>query len=123
MHEKRDHDALKIEIERGHFVRAALVEEEMGLPKEETGDLRRKALGQMAAVSRNAHGTRSLAHQYGFSREEVRKLLEEIAQEMKNEGNTKPLEPCYDYSISRYLSFEEWMDHYLKMKIWDKLLG
>jgi hypothetical protein len=114
MHETRNHDALKHEIERGNFVRAVLVAEHMGLPEGELKDLQCKALGQMAAVYRNDHGTKSLAKQYGFSKEEVKKVLEKFADEMKKEGNMKPLEPCYDYSTGKYLSFEEWMDHYLK---------
>lgn len=119
MHEKIDQDALNTEVERGHFVRAALIAEQIGLPEEETRNLRLKAIGQMAAIYRNAHGTKHLALQYGFSREEIKKFLEEFADKMKKEGNIKPLEPCYDYRTGRYLSFEEWVDHYLK--VWDKL--
>jgi len=119
MHEKIDHDALNKEIDRGHFVRPVVVAEDMGLPEEEIKPLRFKALGQMAAIYRNAHGTKHLALQYGFSRGEIKKFLEEFADKMKKEGNIKPLEPCYDYRTGRYLSFEEWVDHYLK--VWDKL--
>jgi hypothetical protein len=118
MHENKDHDALKSEIERRHFVRAALMAEQMGLPEEEVRNLRYRALGQMSAIYRNAHGTRHLALQYGFSKEEVKKALEEFADEMRKEGNTKSLEPCYDYRTGKYLSFEEWAEQYLK--IWDK---
>ncbi len=119
MHEKRDHDALKSEIERGHFVRAAVIAEQMGLPEDEIRNLRCKALGQMSAIYRNAHGTKHLAQQYGLSKEEVKKVLVELADEMKKEGKSKSLEPCYDYRTGKYLSFEEWVDHYLR--IWDKL--
>jgi DNA-directed RNA polymerase sigma subunit (sigma70/sigma32) len=121
MHEKSDHEALKNEIERGLFVRAVLLAEHMGLPEGEIKVLRHKALGKMSAIHRNPQGTRHIARQYGLSREEVRKILEEFADEMKNGGNNKPLEPCYDYSTGKYLSFEKWMDHYLK--IWDKIAG
>jgi len=119
MHETRNHDALKHEIERGNFVRAVLVAEQMGLPGEEIKDLRRKALGQMAAVYRNDHGTKYIARQYGYTIEDVKQILEQFADELKTEGNMKPLEPCYDYSAGKYFSFEEWMDHYLKA--WDKI--
>ncbi|MBW2003636.1 MAG: hypothetical protein JRI72_03335 [Deltaproteobacteria bacterium] len=121
MHEKREHDALNIEIERGNFVRAALLAEHMRVPEEEQKDLQGKALGQMAAIYRNTNGTKKLALQYGFSKEEVKQILKEFADEMKDEGNNKPLEPCYDYSTGKYLSFEEWMDHYLKF--WDRISG
>ncbi|MBW1690469.1 MAG: hypothetical protein DRH43_01570 [Deltaproteobacteria bacterium] len=119
MHEKADHDALKFEIERENFVRAVFLADHMGLPEEEIKDLKYKALGQMAAIYRNPHGTKDLARQYGYSREEVKQILEQYAHKMKTEGNPKPLDPCYDYQTGTYLSFEEWMDHYLK--IWDKL--
>ena len=119
MNEKTGHDELEAEIERKHFTRASLVAEQMGLPEEEVRDLRCKALGQMSVIYRNAHGTNKLAQQYGFSKKEVKQILEQFANKMQNEGNNKPLEPCYDYSTGKYLSFEEWRDHYLK--IWDKI--
>ena len=121
MHEKSDHEALKNDIERAHFVRAALIAGQIGLPEEEIRNLRCKALGQMSAIYRNAYGVKTLARQYEYSREEVKNILENFADVMKNEGSTKPLEPCYDYHTGKYLSFEEWMDHYLK--IWDRLSG
>ncbi len=119
MDEKTDHEPLKNQIERGHFVRAVIAAEHLGLPEDEIRKLRFKALGQMSAIYRNAHGTKYLARQYGYSKEELKQILKEFADEMKNEGNNKPLEPCYDYGTGKYLSFEEWMDHYLK--IWDRL--
>jgi hypothetical protein len=72
MHEKADHDALKAEAERKNFVRAVLLAEHICLREEEIKDLRRKALGQMPAIYRNAHGTKGLARQYGYSREDVK---------------------------------------------------
>jgi hypothetical protein len=119
MNEKTGHDELKAEIDRKHFARASLVAEQMGLPEEEVRDLRCKALGQMSVIHRNAHGTKKLALQYGFSKEEVKQILEQFANEMQNEGNSKSFEPCYDHSTGKYLSFEGWRDHYLK--IWDKI--
>ncbi len=119
MPQKRELDPVKSEIERGHFVRAVLMAEQMGLPEEEIRDLRIKALGQMSAIYRNAHGTKYPALQYGYSKEELKHILEEFANEMKNKANTKPLAPRYDYSTGKYLSFEEWVDHYLR--IWDRL--
>ncbi|MBW1782860.1 MAG: hypothetical protein JRL30_19225 [Deltaproteobacteria bacterium] len=117
--EERNSDPIKSDIERERFVRAAFLAEQMGLPEEEIRHLRYQALGQMAVVYRNALGTKGLALQYGFSRQAVSKVLEEFADKMKKEGNTKPLDPCYDYRTGRYLSLEEWVEHYLK--VWDKL--
>lgn len=113
------HDELEAEIERKHFARASLVAEQMGLPEEEVRDLRCKALGQMSVIYRNAHGTKKLALQYGFFKEEVKQILEQFVNEMQNEENNKSLKPCYDYSTGKYLSFEEWRDHFFKK--WDRL--
>lgn len=119
MNEKTGHDELEAEIERKHFARASLVAEQMGLPEDEVKDLRYKALGHMSVIYRNAHGTKKLALQYGFSKDEAKQILEQFADEMKNGGNNKPLEPCYDYSTGKYFSFEEWKDHFFKK--WDRL--
>lgn len=114
MHENTDHDSLESEIKRRNFVRAVLVAERTALSEEEIRGIRFKALGQMSAIYRNVYGTRYLAQQYGYSMEEVKQLLEQFAHELKIEGNMKPLEPCYDYNTGKYLSFNEWMDHYIK---------
>ena len=66
----------------------------MGLPEQGIRNLRCKAVGEMSALYRNAHGTKELALQYGYSREEVKKVFEKFAGEIKNEGNHRPLEPC-----------------------------
>jgi hypothetical protein len=55
----------------------------------------------------------------GSSKEDVKTLLQNLADEMKRRGNTKTLEPCCDSRTGKYLSFEEWADH--SMKMWDKL--
>jgi hypothetical protein len=119
MHEKLNPDTLHAEIERGNFVRAVLTAEQMSMSEEKIKDLQRKALGNIAAVYRNVHGTKQLAQQYGYSKEEVKQILEEFSDELKTAGNTKPLEPCYDYRTGHYLSFDEWMTHYSNM--WDRI--
>lgn len=119
MNEKTDRDELRTEIERENFERAALVASSPGVSEEEIQKLRLKALWQMPAVYRNAPGAKRLAQDYGFSKKEVREFLEKHAEEKRREGDSKALEPCYDLSTGRYLSFEEWMDGFLKN--WDKL--
>jgi plasmid maintenance system antidote protein VapI len=112
--EKAGGEELQEEIERGHFVRAAQLAETMGLPREELRDIRAKALGEMAAVSRNEPGTKRLAQEYGFSKQELRELLEEYAENRRRKGDLKPFEPCYDPGTGAYLSFEGWMDFFFK---------
>ncbi|MFB0522091.1 MAG: hypothetical protein ACETWD_11785 [Desulfatiglandales bacterium] len=119
MNEKTDRDELRTEIGRENFGRAALVAGSLGVSEEEIRKPRLKALWQMSAVYRNAPGTKRLAQDYGFSKKELREFLEKHAEEKRREGDSKALEPCYDLSTGRYLSFEEWMDRFLKN--WDKL--
>lgn len=119
MNEKASKDELGAEIERKQFVRAATLAASCGISEEEIRALRLKALWQMSAEYRNAHGTKSLAQQYGLSKQEVREFLEKHAEEKRNEGNSKPLEPCYDIGTGEYLSFEEWMERLLRN--WNKL--
>jgi hypothetical protein len=119
MPENNFDEAIKKEIELGHFARAVIVAEEIGSPEGEKRDLRRKALGQMSAVYRNMHGAKRLAREYGFSKDEVTQILTEYAEEIRKVGNLKILEPCYDFNTGKYLSFDQWMEQYLK--IWDRL--
>ncbi|UCF72016.1 MAG: hypothetical protein JSW35_07385 [Deltaproteobacteria bacterium] len=119
MNEKVDRDELRTEIERENFERAALLASSLGVSEEEIQKLWLKALWQMSAVYRNAPGTKRLAQNCGFSRKELGEFLEKHAEEKRKEGDSKALEPCYDLSTGRYLSFEEWMDRFLKN--WDKL--
>jgi len=112
MDDKNGHQDVKKEIERKHFVRAALIAASISLHKEELQDLQSKALHQMSALYRNVQGTKILAKQFGFSNDKLRHVLGQYAREKRKEGNSKPLDPCYDYKTGKYLSFEEWMNHY-----------
>ncbi len=119
MNDKAGREELRAEIERGHFARAALVAASLGVGEEELRDLRLKALWQMSAVNRNGPGTKRLAQEYGFSKKELRQILRQYADKMRDEGEIKPLEPCYDINTSKYLTYEEWLDRFLSH--WDKL--
>ena len=112
-------DELKTEIERRHFARAAQLAQSLGLEEEEVRHLRLRALWQMSAAYRNAPGTIRLAQDYGFTKQETKKLLTQILAERETELDSKSLDPCFDQGSGRYLSFEEWLDHLTK--IWDKL--
>jgi hypothetical protein len=119
MDDKAGREDLKAEIERSHFARAALLAASLGVDEQELRDLRLKALWQMSAVFRNGPGTKGLAQEYGFSKKEVGPILREYAEKMREEGNIKPLEPCYDYKTDKHLTFEQWLDQLLKN--WDKM--
>jgi hypothetical protein len=119
MNDKAGKDELRNEINRGNFLRAALLAASLELSEKEIRDLQFKAVWQMAAENRNAIGTKKLAQQYGFTKKELREFLENSAKEMRDKGNDKPLKACYDYSAGKYLRFEEWLDHCFNN--WNKL--
>jgi len=112
--EKEGGEELQEEIEQGHLVRAAQIAQSIGLPREEVQDIPIRALWEMAAVNRNAEGTKRLAQEYGISKKELKELLEGYAENRMREGDRKALEPCYDINTGAYLSFEEWIDSLLK---------
>ena len=90
------------------------MEESIELAKKGAQDTRTRALWEMAAVNRNAPGTKMLAQEYGLSKNELKGLLENYAEIRRREGDLKPLEPSYDISTGAYLAFEQWMDSFLK---------
>jgi hypothetical protein len=112
--EKVGREELRAEVERGHLVRAAQMAESIGLPREEIQDIRTRALWDMAALNRNAPGTKRLAQEYGLSKEGLRELLERYAEERRREGDSKPLEPCFDIGTGEYLTFGEWLNAFLR---------
>ena len=112
-------ETLEAEIERKNFTRAAHLAQSLNLNKDEIEKLRRQALQQMAAYYRNAHGIKILAQQYGYSRQEVKKILKKYAGQMKEKGNTRPLKACYNIATGKYLTFEEWIIYL--MEKWPKL--
>ena len=112
-------EELKAQIEGKRFVRAAALAKSAPMPLSEVKDLQEKALWQMAAVFRNAGGARVLCEQYGFSKKEAEDLLRRWAEEQQSKGDKKTLEPTYDHATGKYLSFEEWLNQFLKH--WDKL--
>jgi hypothetical protein len=119
MEEKSLEDQVKEELNRKHYSRAALLAASLGRPEQEVRDLRIKALWQMSAVSRNLSGTRSLAQQYGYGKDELAEILRKRAEEEKEQGAYKSIEPCYDHNSGKYLGFDEWLDQLLKQ--WDQL--
>lgn len=112
-------DEIKVEKDRGHFVRAAHIALGMGQPAEKFKDVQAKALWQMAATWRNSAGTKLLATQFGLSRDSLREMLERVAEEQSKEGDLRSLEPTYDYRTGQYLSFRAWLTQLFK--IWNNL--
>lgn len=112
-------EQVKAEKDRGHFPRAAYLAMQFGFPEEQVRELQQAALWQISAVYRNTPGTKRLAQQYGLSKDQLKRALEELLKRRKSDGESKSLEPCYDHATERYLTFQEWLEHLLK--VWDKL--
>jgi hypothetical protein len=119
MTEGSTQDEIQGEIEGKRFVRAVALAKSSAVPLSEVKELRKKALWQMAAVFRNAGGSRVLCEEYGFSKEKAEETLRKLGEEQKSKGDTKTLEPTYDHSSGKYLAFEEWLNQFLKH--WDEL--
>jgi hypothetical protein len=105
-------EELDTEIERGLYVRAVILAESLGLPKEEIKVLQEKALCQMSIEYRNDLGTKELAKRYGFSKQDLRNIFRQYVEKQKKEGNVRSLGPRYNHSTRKYLSFEEWMNQF-----------
>lgn len=118
-YKKNMKDELNHEISRGNFTRTLLIAESMGLQGKEMDEIKEKALWQMSAICRNPSGTKSIAQRLGVNKEEVKEILERLTKEAESKGDTKVLEPCYDYKSGKYLSFEQWLDDLIKR--WDKI--
>ena len=119
MEEISKNAALKTEIERKNFTRAAQLAASLNLNNDELENLRYQALCRMAAHYRNAHGVKILAQESGYSKQEVKQILGRYANQMREKGNIKPLGVCYDRSSGKYLTFEDWIIHCIEK--WHKL--
>ena len=114
-----EHEALETEIERNNFTRAAHLARSLKLTENELKRIQRRALVQMAVAYRNPHGTKALAQQFGYSKQEVKQILTERVKQNKINENIKHFKTCYDYATGKHLTFEEWINHYIEK--WHKL--
>ena len=114
-----NNDELRVAAENKRYVRASHLAAVQGNAPEKVDALRKEALWQMAAVFRNAVGTRILADQYGMSKKDLQDFLQNRSEEEKSRGNTKSLEPTFDCLTDRYLTFEDWVEQLTKK--WSKL--
>ncbi len=101
-------------LEQGYFLRAVEQAASMGLDRDRIREMQLQALWQMSAVYRNDPGTKKLAEQYGFSRSRVVEILSELAKKKREEGEEKPMQPCYNQASGKYLAFEEWLEQFGK---------
>jgi hypothetical protein len=116
---KPEKDELAIAIEKQQYARAVRVASSRNRPEHELTELKAKALWQIAAVYRNAPGTKALTAEYGFSRDKLEELLKKEMTAKQEQGDLKVIGPCFDYTTNKYLIFEDWMNKFFQN--WDKL--
>jgi len=117
--ENSKYAALKTEIEGKNFTRAAQLAASLNLNNDEIENLRYQALCRMAAHNRNVHGVKILAQENGYSKQEVKQILENYVKQMREKKNSRPLGVCYDSSSGKYLTFEDWIIYCIEK--WHKL--
>lgn len=105
---------LTSEIERKNFVRAAWIAETLGISKDSIKELQHEALWEMAALNRNAAGTKFLAQEYGVQKQELKTYFEARTKQERENGNLKVLSSRFDIATGKYLTFEEWLEYYTK---------
>ena len=110
---------LENELQRGRYVRAVELAESLKLSPDLIKKYKEEALWQMAAIYRNAPGTKKLSKIYGVSKPELKKILDDTLEVKKTKNKSKRyLDPCYDQISGKYLSFEEWKEQLFKN--WNK---
>jgi len=115
MDQRSKNEKLKSEIKRNNFTRAAYIAASLDLSEDKLRDIQFDALWQMAALNRNALGTKTLAQKYGVSKQELKKYLQERAKQLRENGHTKALAARYDMITGKYLTFEEWVKFYTEI--------
>jgi hypothetical protein len=107
-------EALKTELERKNFTRAAHLGLSHKLADSELKYIQQQSLGQMAVIYRNAKGAKALARKFGYSKTDVREILGQYTDQMIEKGNMKPLKARYDYASGKYLTFEQWFNQLIE---------
>ncbi|MBN2467668.1 MAG: hypothetical protein JXD19_05905 [Deltaproteobacteria bacterium] len=114
MNETWTKDDLEKEIERQNFVRAVEIAASLGLSTNEVRDLQFEALWQMAALNRNAGGTKILAQAYGVPKQELIKFLEDKAARFRENGDAKVISTHFDPATGKYFTFEGWVAFHIE---------
>ena len=114
-------ETINAALENRNFVQAVSLGKNQGLPQDDIGEWQRQALWEAAAVFRNIFAVKILATRYGFSKDQVRELLEDRAGSVTEGSGDKATRPRYDYITNRHLDLSQWMDQLFSA--WKKLPG
>lgn len=71
-------EAVRLELQKENFVRAAHLAFQQGVPREDIRELQRNAVRQFVEDLHNFEGAKELIRMYDLSREEVRAVLRKV---------------------------------------------
>lgn len=107
------------EFKKGNYVRAESLSPNVEGNEDEKKELRKKMFKQFIIEFRNPQGAYELAKEYGFSKEEINRILDEIIKEAEER---KILDKSqFDIKTMKYLSLREWIFRIFQKMINKKL--
>jgi len=114
MEDKEREALLREQIERINHAAAASMAEGREEPEQRNKELQEVTLKQYITEYRNAQGAMALAQEFGFSDDEIDRLLEAIIEEVKRSEVKRPpwAGKRYDIKTMKYLDVEEWIARY-----------
>jgi len=103
---------IDFEIGRRNFVRAAMLAEQHQYPLEKVRYLQELALKQYACEYRNAQGLQKLIREYGFSKSDVVRVMDEGLSEWKGYTGLQ-----YDISTMSHITLQQFIDNFVRSEI------
>lgn len=100
------------EIKKGNYVIADSLPPIVEGNEDEKKKLRKKTFKQFIIEFRNPQGAYELAKEYGFSKEEINRILDEIIKEAEERKILDKRQ--FDIKTMKYLSLREWILEYFK---------
>ena len=109
--------ALEEAIRSRNYLHAETLARHLGRPEAEVRELQEEAFRQQVLEFRNPQGTVALVEEFGFSREDIIRLLKVALEESvrAKEKDKSAHTARFDMESMGYLSLEEWIKRYFKL--------
>jgi len=91
-------EAVRLELQKGNFVRAARLAVQQGVPRENIRELQRNAVRQFIEELHNFEGAKKLISEYDLSFEEMRTLLQNVFESPRAHAEQRT---CFDNKKGR----------------------
>ena len=105
-------EEIEFEIGRRNFVRAAMLVKQHHCQQEKLRSLQELALKQYACEYRNAQGLQELIREYGFSKSDVIRIVEEGLSEWKGYTGLQ-----YDINTMSHITLQEFIGNFVESKL------